>query len=158
MAPENNKQDWSKWIDPAGNKNAQEFFETNLEYEKYLVDPKNERNWADINKDLSLGYLEDFEHQAILNQEKTLRGLMGMKDNFGNDIIGELFVPETILSIYRRMPAFTLALSLSKQGFKQKLMRSMTKESILTARDETPIEYNKGGWGFKRHKKKEEHP
>ena len=147
------KNKWDSWTDkqPA-NKKAEEFFETSLEYEKYLLDPKNESIWADINKDLSLGNLADWEHQAILNQEKTLRGLLGMKDCLGNDIIGDLFVPKNLLKLYRRMPAFTLALSLSKQGFKQNLMRSFTKEQILTAREENPIEYRKG-WFPKKKKR-----
>ncbi len=125
-----------------------EFFETDLEYQKYLLDPKNEKIWEDINKDLALGNLGDIEYIAIQNQEKTLRGLMGMKDSLGNKAIGSLFVPESILKLYKRMPAFTLAVSLSKQGFKQKLMRSMTKENILTSRDELqePIAYKKSWW------------
>ena len=72
---------------------------------------------------------------------------MGMKDILGNDTIGNLFVPESILKLYRRMPAFTLAVSLSKQGFKQKLMRSSSKENILTSREEgQPIEYRRTSW------------
>ncbi|KKN02319.1 hypothetical protein LCGC14_1118740 [marine sediment metagenome] len=151
--PEEKKNQWVGWTDKE-KANVNEFFETDLEYQKYLLDPKNERIWQDINKDLALGNLEEFEYGAILNQEKTLRGLMGMKDNLGNETIGNLFVPEELLQLFRRMPAFTLALSLSKSGFKQKLMRSATRESILTARDESnPIEYKKT-W-FPKRKKKE---
>ena len=129
-----------------------EFFETDLEDQKYLLDPKNEKIWADINKDLALGNLAEFEYGAIQNQEKTLRGLMGMKDSLGNEAIGTLFVPESILKLYKRMPAFTLAVSLSKGGFKQKLMRSLTKENILTSRDELnePITYKKSWWPKKK--------
>ena len=148
-------KNFNSWTDRDDVK-VQEYFESNLEYEKYLLDPKNEKEWFDINKDLALGNLEDVEYQAVLNQEKTLRGLMGMKDSLGNDIIGDMFVPAGLLKLYRRMPAFTLALSLSKQGFKQKLMRSMTKENILTSKGIEPeIQYSKG-WGFNRKKKKEE--
>jgi len=150
------KVNWGDWIDKGGNKNAQDFFETPLEYEKYILDPKNERDWMDINKDLALGNLDDWEHMAILNQEKTLRGLMGMKDSFGNTTIGDLFVPESLLKLYRRMPAFTLAVSLSKAGFKQKLMRSMSKENILTTKEEAPIEYRRGWFPKKRKKEGEQ--
>lgn len=148
------KVDLSSWTTNAAGQRQQEFFETDLEYEKYLLDPKNEKNWDDINKDLALGNLEDWEHQAILNQEKTLRGLLGMKDSIGNQTIGELFVPEGLLKLYRRMPAFTLAVSLSKDGFKQKLMRSFEKKQSLTAREESPFDY-KRGWSPFRRKKKE---
>ena len=148
---EENKNKFAGWTDK-DKATTNEFFETDLEYQKYLLDPKNERIWQDINKDLALGNLEEFEYGAILNQEKTLRGLMGMKDNLGNKTIGELFVPTGILKLYQRMPAYTLALSLSKTGFKQKLMRSISKENILTAREEPPIEYKKN-WGFSRKKK-----
>lgn len=152
MPEETNQNKFKGWTDTQENRNLMEFFETPLEYEKYILDPKNERLWEDINKDLALGNLGDFEHQAILNQEKTLRGLMGMKDSFGNKIIGDLFVPESLLKLFRRMPAFTLALSLSKEGFKQKLMRSYTKENILTAKEDNPIEYQR--WSpFKKKKK-----
>jgi|TARA_R100001530_G_scaffold3_3_gene17 hypothetical protein len=149
MAEDQNQ--WAGWSDKerAGHN---EYFETDLEYQKYLLDPKNERIWEDINKDLALGNLADFEYGAILNQEKTLRGLMGMKDSLGNKTIGNLFVPKSLLLLYQRMPAFTLAVSLSKGGFKQKLMRSLTKESILTARDDAPIEYKKTWSPFKKKK------
>lgn len=136
---------------------ASEFFETPLEFEKYLVDPKNEKNWLDINKDLSLGNLEQWEHGAILNQEKTLRGLMGMKDSLGNKTIGELFVPNDLLKLYKRMPAFTLAISLSKNGFKQKLMRSYSRENILkTPRDPDEEVAYKSPWSWKRKNKNKE--
>lgn len=151
---EEKKTDFSAWMDKGDAKFTQDFFETNLEYEKYLLDPKSEQTWHDLNKDLQLGNLEDWEYQAILNQEKTLRGLMGMQQALGNEVIGELFVPESLLQLYRRMPAFILALSLSKSGFKQKLMRSMTKEQILSAKTEPDIEY-KRGWFPKRKKKRD---
>ena len=147
---ENKKDKWDDWTDK--NKSAvNEFFETDLEYQKYLLDPKNERIWKDINKDLALGNLETFEYGAILNQEKTLRGLRGMKDSLGNEVIGTLFVPDSLVKLYQRMPAFTLALSLSKMGFKQKLMRSISRENILTSRgDDSPIEYKKSWWPKKK--------
>lgn len=149
------EKDWDGWTDKGSTQKAdQEFFETPLEYEKYLLDPKNEKVWKDINKDLSLGNLGDMEYQAVLNQEKTLRGLLGMKDSLDSDVIGQLFVPDNLLKLYRRMPAFTLALSLSKQGFKQNLMRSFTKEQILTAREETSNPEYKRGW-FPKKKSKE---
>ena len=148
--PEEKKTNFEGWTDK-DKASMNEFFETDLEYQKYLLDPKNERIWADINKDLALGNLEEFEYGAILNQEKTLRGLMGMKDSLGNDVIGSLFVPHSLLQLYRRMPAFTLAVSLSKGGFKQKLMRSVSKENILTSREDAPIEYKKN-WFPKRKK------
>ncbi len=149
------KNDFRGWTDREDARFVQDFFETNLEYEKYLLDPKSEQTWKDLNKDLALGNLEDWEHMAILNQEKTLRGLVGMKESLGHSVIGDLFVPESLLKLYRRMPAFVLALSLSKQGFKQKLMRSMTKENILSAKTEPDIEYRKG-WFPKRKKRNEE--
>lgn len=149
------QDEFLNWEEKVENKNTREFFETNLEYEKYLLDPKGEHIWPDITKDLELGNLEDWEHQAILNQEKTLRGLMGMKEALGDKLIGELFVPDGLLKLYQRMPAFTLAISLSKGGFKQKLMRSITKESILSAKTEPDIEYKKS-WFPKKRKKKEE--
>ena len=152
---EEKKTNFDSWTDKE-KENLNEFFETDLEYQKYLLDPKNEKIWADINKDLALGNLEEFEYGAILNQEKTLRGLMGMKDVLGNETIGNLFVPDSILKLYRRMPAFTLAVSLSKQGFKQKLMRSVSKENILTSRDESqPIEYRRS-WFPKKKKVQEQ--
>ena len=147
---EEEKNKFTGWTDKE-KANLNEFFETDLEYQKYILDPKNERIWEDINKDLAMGNLELFEYGAILNQEKTLRGLMGMKDIIGNDTIGNLFVPPSLLKLYKRMPAYTLALSLSKSGFKQKLMRSISRENILTARDENPIEYKKS---WMPHKKK----
>jgi|TARA_R100000789_G_C3017939_1_gene152844 hypothetical protein len=149
MAEENQFKDW---VDRSEAKATHEFFETNLEYEKYLLDPKSEKVWADLNKDLALGNLDSLEHQAILNQEKTLRGLMGMKEALGHEIIGDLFVPEGLLKLYKRMPAFTLAVSLSKSGFKQKLMRSMTKEQILSTKTNDEIEYKKGWWPKKKKK------
>lgn len=154
--PEKEKENWEEWTDRSEKKFVQEFFETNLEYEKYLLDPKGEQIWKDLNKDLSLGNLEDWEYQAVLNQEKALRGLMGMKEQVGNNAIGDLFVPEGLLLLYRRMPAFTLALSLSKGGFKQKLMRSMTKEQIFSAKSEPGIEYKKSWWPKKKGKSQEE--
>lgn len=150
------KEKYEDWEDRADTKKALEFFESNLDYEKYLVDPKSERVWEDINKDLSLGNIADWEHQAILNQEKTLRGLMGMKEELANKTIAELFVPVGLLKLYQRMPAFTLALSLSKGGFKQNLMRSFTKQQILEAKTgSADIEYNRS-WMPKRKKKKQE--
>ncbi len=146
------KPNFDNWSDK-DKTNPNEFFETDLEYQKYLLDPKNERIWKDINKDLALGNLAEFEYGAIQNQEKTLRGLMGMKDSLGNKDIGTLFVPDEMLKLYQRMPAFTLAVSLSKGGFKQKLMRSVSKENILTSREDAPIEY-KRNW-FPTKKKKE---
>ncbi len=66
------QDEFLNWEEKVENKNTREFFETNLEYEKYLLDPKGEHIWLDITKDLELGNLEDWEHQTILNQEKTL--------------------------------------------------------------------------------------
>ncbi|HEC66678.1 MAG TPA: hypothetical protein ENI23_15485 [bacterium] len=145
------KSKWDGWTDKS-KAAVNEFFETDLEYQKYLLDPKNERIWKDINKDLALGNLENFEYGAILNQEKTLRGLMGMKDSLGNETIGTLFVPDSLVKLYQRMPAFTLALSLSKAGFKQKLMRSISRENILRTPEEEPITYKKAWWPKKKKK------
>lgn len=143
------------WEEDKEDKQAMEFLENNLDYEKYLLDPKAEASWLDVNKDLELGNIEDWEHQAILNQEKTLRGLMGIKQSIGNDKIAELFVPEDLLKLYRRMPAFTLALSLSKFGFLQKLKRSFEKKQTLEAKGMGEEIQYKNDWGWRKKKKTE---
>ena len=112
--------------------------------------------WDDINKDLSSGNIEDWEQQAILNQEKTFRGLLGMRISIGNEKIAKLFVPDELLLLYKRMPAHTLTLSLSKGGFLQRIRRTMRKESDISARGVTGEQQGlsyKGGWSFRRKSK-----
>jgi len=126
-------------------------FANSLEADKYWDDFKAEKVWEDLNVDLSKGYIDGVEQQAILNVEKAYTGLLGIKQTIGNDTISSLFVPETILKIYRRQPAFIIALSLSKEGFKQRIKRSFEKRQVVSAQTED-INYQQK-W-FPRNKKK----
>lgn len=137
---------FENWSDKEDKKDN-DYLDTSIELEKWFYDPESKKIWSDITKDLSFGNIEQWEHQAILNQEKTYRGLLGMKMAIGNEKISKLFIPDELLRLYQRMPFFTLTLSLSKSGFLQKIRRLIRKEQEIRASGITEEGINyKRGW------------
>ena len=130
------------------------FVASNLELEKYKLDPKAEKKFSDINKDSVLGNLNKAEMIELKFIESYYAGMQAIKNQLPFEV-SEFFVPDSVKEPALRRKGSTLALSNSKDGFRLKIIASKFLHKSTSESKETD-ESKKGNWLTKGKDKTEE--
>jgi hypothetical protein len=124
---------------------------TNLEFQKWKIDPVARGKFEDINKDSVLANLNKSEMLEIKFIEAAYAGMVAIKNQFPFGI-RDFFVPDEVKEPALRRKYSTLALSNSKDGFRLKIDQS--KILYKTTSESKESEQKKSGFNFLNRKAK----
>lgn len=98
---------------------------SNLEFEKWKLDPDARKTFTDINKDSLLGNLSTSEMTTIYLGENCHVGIKALHDMITDDRrVQDYFLSHDLMSFMVRKKSSILALSNSKDGFRVKVIQS----------------------------------
>ena len=98
---------------------------SNLEFEKWKLDPDARKQFTDINKDSLLGNLNGSEMTTIYLGENCHVGIKALHGMMASDKrVQDYFLSNELMSFMVRKKASILALSNSKDGFRVKVIQS----------------------------------
>lgn len=98
---------------------------SNLEFEKWKLDPEAKKEFPDINKDSLLGNLSNSEMNTIYLGENCHVGIKALHDMIcQNKQVQDYFLAVELMNFMIRKKASILSLSNSKEGFRIRIIQS----------------------------------
>ena len=152
--PENSREDYYDNLEYAElNKQDQDaFINTNIDFQRWLVDPEARKKFDDINKDMLTSYLQVSDITSIKLMLDCLNGATAIRQLLEGT--ADIILPQKTFHFLNRKVSSLLALANSKDGFRLKIMNTKTLQKVSEEYKEEPKKEKSGGLNFLKKKEK----